>query len=224
MISPRLDLSTHTYYVNDQAMRTSVTQLVSKFFPPFRAKSIAASVARKRNVDPSVILEEWNQTSRKGTELHETIHHYLNGLQVTDDSQEFRSFLQFLDDHPTWTMMRTEMMVCNTEVPGGLAGSIDCLMLDDQGRYHLVDWKRTNKNLHQVYNHATALHPLEHLPASSIVKYGLQTNLYKYILSSCYNIKVDYMWIVQLGDTYQKLSIPSYDNEITAILKTLGSP
>jgi ATP-dependent exoDNAse (exonuclease V) beta subunit len=120
-------------------------------------------------------------------------------------------------------MMRTEMMVCDSNIPGGLAGSIDCLMLDDKGKYHLIDWKRTNKNLNQVYGNTKAMPPISHLSTSSIVKYGLQTNMYKYILSSCYSITVDYMWIIQLGNTYHKISIPNYDSEIADILKTLES-
>jgi ATP-dependent exoDNAse (exonuclease V) beta subunit len=224
MTTSRLDANTHTYYLNDEPMRFSVTQLISRTFPPFPAQSIATRVALKRGTTREAVLSEWRDTATKGTQLHEDIHHYLNGLHISNVSSPFQSFLQFLDHHPDWDMMRTEMVIANRDiVPGGLAGSIDAWFRDRDGDNHLVDWKRTTKDLEDTSSSKKALDPISHLSDSNFSKYSLQLNLYKRLLFLSHGIKVHHMWIVQLNPlspTYKKIRVPDLDREIDLIVQS----
>jgi len=179
-----LDANTHTYYLDNEPMRYSVTQLVSRFFPAFPARSIANKLAMKRNVSAETIMAEWKQTATDGSKLHEDIHLFLNGLQVNNPSQEFRNFLHFLDDHPHWNMIHSEHLVAHPQFK--LAGSIDAVFRDHEGNTHLVDWKRTSKCI-DACSHKWAYPPLHHLKDNSFNKYSLQLNLYKRLID--YDIK-----------------------------------
>ena len=77
----RLDTSTHTYY-DDQGepVRYSATQFISRFFHPFRAHAIASSLARKRGMETVDIMAEWRDTAIHGSQVHEHIHNWLNGI------------------------------------------------------------------------------------------------------------------------------------------------
>lgn len=212
--------NTHTYYLDDKPMRYSVTQFVSKFFPGFPARSIASKLAIKRNVDADSILAEWRQTATDGTKLHEDIHHYLNGLQVNNTSQEFRNFLYFLDDHPTWDMIHSEMLVAHPELK--IAGSIDAVFRDHEGKNFLVDWKRTSKQL-DAYTHKWAYEPISHIRDNSFNRYSLQLNLYKRLI----DYEIEDMFIVRLSPThfqYHKYQVMPMDREVDLMLSTLASP
>lgn len=223
-MTSRLDSTTHTYYLNDQPMRYSVTQLISKLFPPFPAQSIAERVAAKRGIPREAVLAEWRDTASKGTELHEDIHHYLNGIQISNVSSPFQSFLYFLDDHQHWDMIRTEMVITNaTIIPGGLAGSIDAWFRDRDGDNHLVDWKRTTKDLEGLSSNKKALSPVSHLPDSNFSKYSLQLNLYKRLLFLSHGVQIHHMWIVQLNPlspTYKKIKVPDLGHEMDLIVQS----
>jgi ATP-dependent exoDNAse (exonuclease V) beta subunit len=222
MTDARLHIASHTYYLNDDPMRYSVTQLISKLFPPFPANAIASRLASKRGITCEAVLGEWRDTAMKGTELHEDIHHYLNGLHISNVSAPFQSFLHFMDDHPEWDMIRTEMVIANaTVIRGGLAGSIDAWFRDRQGNNHLVDWKRTTKPIENIPSSKKALPPIDHLPDSNFSKYSLQLNLYRRLLFLSHGITIHHMWIVQLNPllpTYKKIAIPHLDHEIDLIL------
>lgn len=224
MINPRLDANTHTYYLDNEPMRYSVTQLISRCFPKFPAHTIAGKIADKRGITRESVLDEWRCKAQQGTDLHEDIHHYLNGLQISNTSIPFQHFLQFLDHHPTWTPMRTEMVLAVPDmISGGLAGSIDAWFQDEQGKNHLVDWKRTTKNLEDINPRLFALPPISHLSDSNFTKYSLQLNLYKRMLLLSCNVDVDYMWIVQLNplaSCYKKIAIPDLASDIDLILKS----
>lgn len=218
------DPATHTYYdAEGRPVLYSVTQAISRFFPPFRAHTIAEAVARKRGVPKEEILSQWSAASAAGTRLHEDIHYYLNGIDVQNDSPEFHHFLRFLDDHPDFTTLRTEMVVHS----GNIAGSVDCLMADKDENVILVDWKRSSKDLlAPAYGNKKALSPIKHMPDTSLSKYQLQTNLYKHLLKEGHNIEVKSMMLVQLNPeavSYTKILVPPLPTEINSILRSLGS-
>jgi len=208
---PSLDASTHTYY-DDQGepIRYSVTQYIARFFPPFRAQAIASCLARKRGVTTPEVLAEWRQTATHGSEVHEGIHHWLNGVE--EDFQH-EAFFAFVNDHPGWTLIKSEYVVHR----GSIAGSIDALFVDEEGRYHLVDWKTTSKDLRRDYGRR-ALPPIDHLADTAFEKYSLQLHLYRHLLLPEH--QVDHLWIVQLRDngSFTKHAAADRRQEIEKIL------
>jgi len=133
----------------------------------------------------------------------------------------FGQFLQFLHDHPQWNMARTEMVISR----GDIAGTIDCLMLDHDGNYHLIDWKRTSKNLEEPTKKSRkCLAPIDHLPDTTLTKYFLQLNMYKYLLGD--QIDVKSMTLVQFNPStgkYHKIDVPDLQEEIGNIVFCLNT-
>lgn len=208
----RLDPQNHIYYTHEgEPVRYSVTQFIGRFFPPFRATTVAEACARKRGISSDQVLAEWRSASDRGTRVHEHIHFFLNGFDVDDDSGEFASFSTFCDDHPEWTLLKSEFIVHSRDI----AGSIDALFLDEQGKVHMVDWKVTNKDLKHHYGRY-AKTPIHHLQDTSYNRYSLQLNLYRQLVKEFIIFK---MWIVQLTPTgYTKIEVYDMSTEINALL------
>ena len=207
----RLDTSTHTYY-DDQGepVRYSATQFISRFFHPFRAHAIASSLARKRGMETVDIMAEWRDTAIHGSQVHEHIHNWLNGIE---DNFEHDAFFSFIDDHPHWTLIKSEYVVHANNI----AGSIDALFIDDEGVIHLVDWKTTSKDLHRYYGRK-ALAPIEYIRDTAFEKYSLQLYLYKYLIESEFH--VSRVWIIQLKENgiYVKHEAVDRSEEIKKLL------
>lgn len=208
---PSLDASTHTYY-DDQGepIRYSATQFISRFFQPFRAHAIASSLARKRGVTSPEIMAEWRQTAVHGSQVHESIHHWYNGVE---EDFEHEAFFAFVEDHPHWTLIKSEYVVAR----GNIAGSIDALFVDEEGHVLLVDWKTTSKDLYRDYGRK-ALAPIENIRDTAFEKYSLQLYLYKHLLEP--EFQVHSCWIVQLKENgvYIKHQAADRTEEIKKLL------
>ena len=69
--------------------------------------------------------------------------------------------------------------------------------------------------------------PLQHLPDCDGTKYSLQLNLYRYILSRYYGIKVTRMVLASFhpsqSDAYFAAEIPIMEEEVLAIVQDISS-
>lgn len=92
--------------------------------------------------------------------MHKNIEMYLKG-DDTVDFAERAMFVSFLRSRPSWTLEHCEKLVWTD----GIAGTIDAIFIDGDGRRIIVDWKRT-KSMYE----------------ESLATYQLQLNLYKTIL------------------------------------------
>ena len=107
---------------------------------------------------------------------------------ISNDSEEWSQFMEFVNDHPDWEPYRTEWVVYDEDLK--IAGSIDMVYINRKtGKLYIVDWKRVT-DLHSAFKKCTAPH-MEHVPDSKIAKYSFQVNVYKAILERKYNVKVD---------------------------------
>lgn len=213
----------------------SVTEVVSRFFPNFNASEVADTILRSKNylhgpyanLSKEQILSTWSKkgkiASEMGSKLHEDIHFFLNGLDVTNESREFQHFLTFLEDHPDWTLIRSEMPVCSTEV--GIGGCVDAVFLDGEGKVILADWKRSSKAFGApAYYNKTGLASLSHLPDNPLSRYSIQLNLYKYLIENSYGCAVDQMWIVQFNPnalSYTKHRVNNLQYDIEGVLSLI---
>jgi hypothetical protein len=146
----------HTYYVDGKTGYTSVTSLVHELFPEFNEdEAIEKMKNSKKNPwhlnkfygeDTQFIKDAWeaNRTlaSDLGTQMHENIENYLNGLPHTEKGKEWQLFKQYEADHSTCKPFRTEWMLFAEDL--GLSGSVDMLYEDpdEPGALILADWKR----------------------------------------------------------------------------------
>jgi alpha-tubulin suppressor-like RCC1 family protein len=135
-----------------------------------------AQIEQLLNVDPSQPLSQSNgDASRPPPPL----------------SPELRQYEAFRRDVPLargWTPYRTEWSIFDaTSLVGG---SVDALYADRGGALHMVDWKRSSKDLSPHANHwgrfGRAGGVLAHVKDTPFDRYSMQQNLYRHILETGY--------------------------------------
>lgn len=188
---------THKYtsLIDNQLVTyVSGTQFIHKFFSPFDADGeIAKRCALKEGVSVEEIKARWSKAGKEacetGTRVHECCEDIENGLKdlrnTPRDEREAKLFenatsmaKRFYDN---LDILGIEKIVFSPSLK--IAGTIDLLARSrNTGDFILIDHK-TNKSidLEDKWN-KFALHPLEHLHDINSVHYGLQLNLYEYLL------------------------------------------
>lgn len=219
----------HSYFINNQKVKYSVTQFVSLFFPPFDTQGVIDTWYSywQSNVNSKYygmareeIAQYWKRNSKKasneGTNLHKAIEMYETKAEMSN-LKEFSQYLQFREDFKEFEIISSEWIIYDEEL--NIAGTIDCIakMGDD---YYIFDWKRT-KEIKEV-SREDAFFPINHLSNSPYWKYSLQLNLYKYILEKYYEISISGMYLVAihpLKETYEIKKVASMKKEITDLLE-----
>ena len=102
-----LDVKSHTYYVDKKNKFISVTTMIHKHFEQFDCDKVIQKMRKGKNwlsskyvgMSDIEIKKQWNNTKheslQKGLRLHENIEDYMNGDNVSDDSDEFKYFFVF---------------------------------------------------------------------------------------------------------------------------------
>jgi len=172
----------------------------------------------------SEIKKQWSDNNQKsrdlGTSLHAEIEAFMNQggstnydllqlyfrhlyesepdeVKVELGRPDWRYFLEFIIDHPSWIPYRSEWRVYHEEYK--LAGSIDMVYFDAKTNgYIIVDWKRCKEiTMQNPYGQTSTTPGLEYIPDTNFWHYTFQLNLYKIILGDKYGIKITRMLIVR---------------------------
>lgn len=184
-----------------------------------RAKLCNEDIAKEMVAYWSAVGDE---ASAAGTAMHEMLEDYVNGRMDEDDPVDktpgkpqwpIVMFLDFLDRYypelelkPWRSELRVFLRHPNYAVPV-IAGSIDLIMIDKNGNYHIVDFKRIkpSKGLlgrastsQKVFKKRNATGPFADIEASDYNKYSAQLLTYKYILESEYDMKVASCVLLQM--------------------------
>jgi len=169
------------------------------------------------------IIQSWDtnrdNAARAGTQTHYNVECYYNGMEVNDDSIEYKYFQQFAHDHPQLEAYRTEWCVFYEEVK--ISGSIDMVFKNtDTGEYMIYDWKRSKGIEYESYGGKTAITPcISHLPDTNFWHYSLQLNVYRKILQDKYGLAITKLALVVLhpdnqSKTYEVVDVPILDKEM----------
>lgn len=221
----------HKYFIKNKQYDLSVTGFVHSFFPKFKADDIISKMMMSRNwknskyfgMEVQEIKESWDENGKQaaalGTALHKSIEEFYNNNPNPMDTTEYKYFEKFQIDHKNLKPFRTEWEIYDEELK--LAGSIDMVFVDELGKYHLYDWKRS-KQIKENNQYEEGYFPLSHLPNANYWQYSLQLNIYKQILEKNYDIKINDLYIVQFHpeqDQYNKIKCVELDSEVKDIFK-----
>jgi len=229
----------HIYTVcGDRGGYTSVTTWNHSHFSKFDSDSIIDNMLRtaKWANDPNYkyyrmtkpeIKAMWDangsSASSAGTNMHYDIECYYNGLDVNNDSIEFKWFKQFVADYPELTPYRTEWMIYNEDLK--LSGSIDMVFENPDGTLQIYDWKRCKEIKHEPEFGKHALTPcISHLPDTNYWHYSLQLNTYKAILESKYGKKITGLYLVCIHPDnpykrYERIEVKDLSSELNMLFE-----
>ena len=177
-----------------------------------------------------------------GTNMHENIENFMNDTRLkndytqkelyeiyncdnvnTDNSLEWKYFIQFVKDHPELKPYRTEWMIYDEDLK--LAGSIDMVYENPDGTLSIYDWKRSKEITRVNTWNKYAINPIiSHIPDTNFWHYALQLNTYKSILEKKYGKTVSKLCLVRLHpdtieETYELLDVPFLTKEMTELFE-----
>jgi len=231
------DEGPHIYTVHGDTSFMSVTTWNHSHFEAFDADGIARKILKnpKWKKDPEYkyyqkTLEEikamWSSTeaSEAGTKMHYDIECYYNGLDVKNDSIEYKYFLDFAKDYEHLEPYRTEWCVYYEELK--LSGSIDMVFRDkNTGEFYIYDWKRSKGISYEGFagkkSHVSCI---THLDDCNFWHYSLQLNTYRAILEEKYNMKISGMYLIVLHpdnpyNTYDRIQCHDLRKEISDLFE-----
>lgn len=209
--------SSHKYHIaGSNIIPISVTTLIKKWFNVFDEDEVIYRMINSGCEDSKEqILKKWKKMRENGTILHSVIEAYLTHQQfkLTDEIDiEFNYFLNFLNKHSNLKFYASEKMIYSSDKK--VAGTVDCLMTDEEDRYYLIDWKCSNSI--KPWSPQKGFGPFSKLNDCNYIHYMLQLNIYRHILETNYNIKIYKMWLVNLhrnNNNYYRYSIERYNIE-----------
>lgn len=227
----------HVYTVlGDRGGYTSVTTWNHHHFADFDADLIIDKMMKSKNwTNPTYkyfgmtreqIKKIWD-TNRDaaacaGTNMHNHIECYYNGVDVVDDSIEFGFFKNFVQDYQYLLPYRTEWMVYYEELK--LSGSIDMIFENPDGTLQIYDWKRCQEIKHEAeFGKFAKTSCISHLPDTNFWHYALQLNVYKTILEHKYGKKVTGLYLVCMHPenkykNYQRIEVPFLEKEMDDLI------
>jgi len=233
------DEGPHIYDINGDKTFMSCTTWVHSHFPHFDSTTIINNILNnpKYKTDPTykyygmtkeAILQSWDKNrdsaSTSGTNMHFYIECYYNGIDIGDNSTEYKYFMEFLADHSNLEPYRTEWCVYYEEIK--ISGSIDMVFRDKiTGEYHIYDWKRVKSIEYEAFKNETALtEPIKHLPNSNFWIYSLQLNTYKAILEAKYGMRINDLYLICIHPdnpkkTYEKIKCHDLSKEIQELFE-----
>lgn len=230
------DEEPHIYYVEDNAVSTSVTTLVHHYFGKFNADLIISRMMRGKNwmsskyygMTADEIKKQWsdagNEATHHGTIMHKAIECFYNDESAEapehTETIEYKQFEDFHKDHQdSLKAYRTEWVVYDKDVD--LAGSIDMIFENtEDGTLSIYDWKRS-KEIKTTNSYSKGIGVMSHLPDCNYVHYSLQLNIYKYMLETKYNKTIRDMFLVVMHPTYKsymKFEVMDLQKEVHTIM------
>lgn len=182
------DSDDHSYRDSTGQVYVSGTSFIKKFFPAFDAQANAARVAARENRLEMEVIAEWNAkrdaSAKYGTRVHEYAEAKILGTPTGLPSspkeivarRAVDAALHMLRDH--YEILGAEAIVFDPLHK--IAGTIDLPARNKQtGALAVLDWKTSEEISDKSY--AMALPPIQYIPDSKRVRYGLQLSLYGFI-------------------------------------------
>ena len=172
------------------------------------------------------IQNEWKLNgkiaSNKGTEAHFLAECFFNGLPFRHWEPEMEVLYDFCRRH----LIPKGIVAFNTEKEiycedADVAGSIDLIVWDPSVRkYHIIDFKRSDKLRKDIYGYGKMKAPLNHLDDSKGAAYALQTSIYQFILERDYDMEIGERILLSLHpDAPFATSVPYLAEETRFIME-----
>lgn len=222
----------HVYYIDGRPDHiVSVTTLIKTYAQPFDADAVIAKMRKSKRWGPDhkyygmsddAIKTKWKTEGERSSTLGTALHHAIEMFYREDprpiDSPEYGYFLEFAKDHTHLRPYRTEWVVFGDE--HRVCGSIDMVFENEDGSLSIRDWKRS-KEIKKNNPFQRMKFPVDHLPDCNYYHYGLQLNLYAWMLKRWYGKSIRDMELVVLHEnqsTYECIPVPDLQEEVETIM------
>jgi hypothetical protein len=171
----------------------SGTTFISRFFPPFDPTGcITRACARKRGLTVESLRQQWREKAdnscRYGTKIHECCEDTLlerplrNSPSNSKEEYAIKNAVQIARKvHERSEIVGVEKIIFDERLK--IAGTIDLLIrAKKDNRLWICDWKTNEKIETENKYNKFGFDPISHVPAINFHEYGMQLNLYEYLL------------------------------------------
>lgn len=205
----------------------SVTTWLKQFFDEFNADEIIEKYYEKwqnaehkdyhgksRDAIKAMWDDKRDSAAEAGTHMHAQFENFCN-KQAFERTAEFNNFVHWLIDSKL-VPYRTEMTIFHPKLK--LIGNVDLLAKTPDGKFVIVDYKRSEKPSNVSYGRMTK--GGLNLPDTKIVKHALQLSIYKYIYETMYDIKIDKLYNLYIKDDYIEF-VEQKEIDLSSIFKSI---
>ena len=229
-----LNKDEHKYELKDKPdfEFISVTTFIDTFFEEFDAQRIAQKLVKSSikymGMKVEDVLQQWKNSAIHGTKVHEEIEDYLLKNLIYENITESKSLhaISWLNKYKMKSKFKvyTEVVIYSEELK--IAGTIDLLLYDTINDYYcLMDWKTSKIIPTKSYKRKMGTHEAtQNIEDTKFNHYALQLSLYRYLLETYYNFKINENIIVHLKDhECIGLHSPYMKDNVIDMLKTTKS-
>lgn len=236
----------HSYVINGNKSKSSVTQTIKKYVQPFEKEKLAKITASKQGVTVLDVLELWDfkreYACHKGTMLHSYIETFLQRKKSPLNKDSIENFVTKYADYTTsdayykdmaryisnfqnfydwWKeshiLIKSELVVGDAET--GICGCMDNLSYDFKNQQIVLFDYKSNKEI-KTKGRNKLLGKLNHLEDCELVIYSLQLWIYSLILERNSPFKIQQtpqiLWLS--GEEYKLYSVLPLEEEAKLIL------
>jgi hypothetical protein len=176
----------HTYHFKEQGL-LSVSVFLSLFKSKFDPSGfIKRKYAEKNNLSVSEVTEKWDKAKydglKRGKSFHRQIEHFLKNNEILKDDYEDVVLIFKEKFLPKIKGKLYCEIPLHLREPYWLAGTADLIEDLGKGNLNLMDWKTNKEILYKPKYGGKLLPPVDYLGDCEMSNYGLQLNLYKYML------------------------------------------
>lgn len=229
----------HKYIINNEDGYTSATTWVHRNFEPFDNDTVIDKMMSSPywpkspnfGLSRDEIKQKWTdngkESSALGCKLHHQIELFMNQdtgkvkpthMDLLDayllnpfaeiQSIEWDYFIDFVKHHPHFIPYRSEWMVYQEDKK--ICGTVDMVYENPDGSLNIYDWKRC-KNIQTYSFGKNSTHSkMSKIPDCNYYHYLLQLNIYKYIIETKYDKKVDKCALIKLHPNNKKNTYEIY--------------
>jgi len=182
--------------------------------------------------------QKGNEASAKGTHFHKQAENYMNSLPMDETLKETKMFRawrgSFFPDEAL-SPFRAEISVMQRRAR--VAGQIDSLWKDKEGRLWMVDWKRCDPTdgkrkrldllgptMNRFRSDDYGLYPFERVPNTKYGHYCVQQNCYKHMFEALTGLTIYRMFLVQIHPCMEQahsVEVVDLSNEVALVFDGL---
>lgn len=219
------DEETHTYYIDNQILKKSVSSIINLYHPHFDKETVAEKYAQKKGLSTEEVLCMWKQSAdeacKLGTKVHSFGERYAFDRSLTPSDGFEQAIVKYWDKKPEHIKVAcTELKMYHFDYL--FPGTADIVLYNERtGKYMIHDYK-TNKDLFKNFAGQKLLYPFNNLLDQPINKYQLQLSLYQILLEQIPGVSVESRTIVWLkpDGNYEMYACQDFTDILKQELKT----
>ena len=214
--------SSHSYYLNKNKIKYSVSGLIKQFVENFDSKGLSQGVARKRGISSEQVLAEWKQIADEACSLGTSVHlfgeNYTFNRELKPSNGYEEAIVKFFKSLPNHIIpVITELQMYHKTFL--FAGTCDTLLYNTKtNKFILTDYK-TNKDLFKNFNFKKMIGVFSDLLDTPYNKYQLQLSYYQ-ILFEQTGFEIEKRRIIWLrpDSTYTMYDTDDYTEKLNILL------